>query len=1355
MPQPAENPFLVVGVGASAGGLGPLKDLVGALPPKSGVALVIIQHLDPRHESRLGELLQPHAHMPVVDASHGLKVKPDHAYVIQPNTSVALADGVLSVTPRPDDRRPHYPVDHFLRSLAAVQGSHAVGVILSGTGSDGTLGMCEIKAAGGVTFAQDEASAQHAGMPQSAIASGAVDLVLPPDAIGTRLAALKEHPYLSAPSDASEPGARDGGADEFPRVIAALRATTGVDFSEYRDSTIKRRTARRMLLRGFTSPADYARFIERDRDEANALYRDVLINVTSFFRDPEMFEDLKRTAFPAIVNGKADGVPVRVWVPGCSTGQEAYSLAIALLEFLDTAKHKRAIQIFATDLGDPAALDKARAGLYPESIEAEVSAERLRRFFTKEDRHYRIQKSVRDMCVFARQNVTVDPPFSRVDLVTCRNVMIYMSPPLQERLLPVFHFALNPGGFLVLGQAETVGSFGDLFELTNGAHKIYRRRETGVRPALTFMADDWLAGSLAKRPGVVNQPADFQREADRLVVSRYVPPSVLVNHDFEVQQFRGRTSPYLEAPSGHPTTNILRMAREGLFMELRSALTEAKAANAPVVRDSLHVRHGGADIEFTLRVLPIGVAHSPDCCFLVLFESKDWPAWSAGALAQDEGIAAHADRDASWLRQELASTKQYLQSIVDQQEAAAQELRAAHEEVLSSNEELQSTNEELETTKEELQSSNEELTTINEQFLNRNRELDGITDDLSNFISSADLPMVTVGRDLRIRRLTPAAQRAFNLLPTDVGRSLEHIKFSLAVDDIGGVVDQVISSVHVWEREVVDRQDRWWLLRVLPFRTADNRIDGATLVAVDIDLVRRSHELMEARDNALAIVQAVREPLVVLGDDCRIRMANDAFYALVGEGATELEDKIVWETGRGIWNADALRQSLKSACGSGASILNLEIERFVLGRSRRLVLNTRRVERDDRPSITLLSIDDVTDARQAEALRIDAETLRLLDKRKDEFLGILAHELRNPLAPMTFALELLRRSDGMPAEIARARQVLDRQVGHMVRIVDDLLDVSRITQGKVELRKERLELATVVTAAVELSRPAIDAAGHALTVSLPDEPIALDADPVRLTQVLVNLLNNAVKFTPTGGHIWLIAETVGDRHAGPDELRIRIRDTGVGIKEDVLPRIFDMFMQGDLSLERTRAGLGVGLTLVKNLVSLHGGTVEARSSGVGSGSEFTVCLPLDPKAQPVRRPGYSAEDLQPPRALRILIADDNDDGREMLGYLLGAEGHSVALAPDGPAAIETAESFHPEVIVLDIGMPGMNGYAVARILRQKAWTPRPAMVALSGLGQQEDKARAAEAGFDRHFTKPVDLDDLRAYLATVGRARPD
>jgi len=1034
------SPFAVVGIGASAGGLTPLKELLSALPPKPDAAFVVVQHLDPHAESHLAALLQPHTAMQVVTATHGARLAPNHLFVIQPNTYLAIADGTLSITPRPEDRRPYYPIDHCFRSLALAHGPRGIGVVLSGTGSDGTLGICEIKAAGGVTFAQDE-SAQHAGMPTSAIESGAIDLVLSAPEIGARIAELPQHPLLSG-QQTPEQAVQDG--EDYHRVIAALRSTSGVDFRQYRDTTIKRRTARRMLLRGLQTPAEYAHMLETDRAEAEALYRDVLINVTSFFRDPAMFDVLKQRVIPEILKAIPDGQPVRVWVPGCSTGQEAYSLAMVLMECLDGGHSGRAVQVFATDVGDAASLDHARAGIYPENIEAEVSPERLRRFFVKDGRHYRVQKFLRDCCVFARQNLTVDPPFSRVDLVSCRNVLIYMSAALQDRLLPIFHFALNRHGFLVLGIAESVGRYDDLFEAFDRQHKIFQRKETPRRAPLTFTTGDWLVEPPGRPTRAPQASAnDFQREADRLTLDAYAPPSVLVNEDFEIQQFRGRTTPYLETPAGQPTTNILRMVREGLLMELRSALTEAKAARKTVVREGLRVPNGGADETFTLRILPVSRAGTDENRLLVIFEGP------AGAAAAGALPGTASDHDVAWLRQELAATKLYLQAVIDEQASDSQELRAAHEEVLSSNEELQSTNEELETTKEELQSANEELTTINEQFEARNQELDSLTDDITNFISSADLPMATVGRDLRIRRVTPAAQRAFNLLPSDIGRSIEHIKFAFDLDRVGAMVGQVMTSMRPIDQEIRDRAGRWWLLQVRPFVTADNRIDGATLVAIDVDLVRRSRELMEARDYALAIVRTIREPLVVLDADCRIGLANEAYYRLFDETPDAITGRLLWETGHGVWNDAGLRRELEGACEGRLNLENFEIKRTVSGAGERtLVLNAQAVRREDRSTLLLLAVADVTDARQAEALRIDAETLRLINRRKDEFLGILAHELRNPLAPMRFALEILSQYEADPVASSRARLVLDRQVAHMTRIVDDLLDVSRIRRAR-------------------------------------------------------------------------------------------------------------------------------------------------------------------------------------------------------------------------------------------------------------------------------------------------------------------
>ena len=870
------SPFPIVGVGASAGGIDAITRLLAALPRESGLAVVVIQHLDPHHESQLSAILKARSSLKVDDATDGLEIQPNHLYVIQPNTNVAITDGVLSVTTRPDDRRPHYPIDHFLRSLAAVQGRHAVGVILSGTGSDGTLGLSEIKAVGGVTFAQDDQSAQHRGMPQSAVASGAVDLVLPPEGIAQQLAELPAHPYLST-SDVVRP-AEEG--DEFHEVIAALHQVSGVDFSQYRDTTIKRRTARRMLLRGFKSPRDYAQFLTRDAAEADALYRDVLINVTSFFREPAMFDELKQVVFPEIVRNTDGSQPIRVWVPGCSTGQEAYSLAIALLEFLSANKLPREIQIFATDLGDPAALDQARNGVYPANIESEISPERLAQFFTRTDRGYRIQKSVRDLCVFARQNITVDPPFSRVDLISCRNVLIYMSTPLQERLLPVFHFALNRDGFLVLGVAETAGPSADLFEPASRTHKIYRRKNSLRRPQLTFLLEQWLPGAGTRRADAPAQPSDVQREADRLTLSRYAPPAVLVNGQFEVVQFRGRTTPFLEAPAGQPTTNILRMAREGLFTELRSALEAAKATQAPVIREHLRISDGGHDLTFTLRVLPVRAPRFGPVAARGLRKRGPgadvaWPGApgerragrarrglvARGARRQQGVPAVHAGCAG---RREPGASRGPRRGAVEQRGAAEHERRARDDEGRAP-------------------VGERGAHTVNQQLQNRNRELDILADELSNFIGSADVPMVTVGRDLVIQRLTPAAHRAFNVVASDIGRSIAHIKFVLDVDHIDRIVESVIASMQPRESEHRDRDGRWWMLRVRPYVTSDQRIDGATLVAVDIDAIKRHHDVVAARDYALAVVQTVREPLVVLGSDCRVGLANQAFYDLVGE----------------------------------------------------------------------------------------------------------------------------------------------------------------------------------------------------------------------------------------------------------------------------------------------------------------------------------------------------------------------------------------------------------------------------------------------------------------------------------------
>ena len=836
--EPAPGDFPVVGIGASAGGLEAFQQLLAALPEHTGLAFVLVQHLDPRHDSRLADLLARSTPMPVVEATPGMALQPDHVVVIAPDTTLALAaDGTLLVQPRGNAPGPHLPIDHFLRSLAERHANRAIGVVLSGTGSDGTIGLEEIKAAGGVTLAQDEASARFSGMPLAALHSGCVDLVLPPDRIAHELARLGRHPYLapataeSAAERRTEQAGQDDNqdAEHFRAVLALLRAARGVDFAAYRDTTIRRRIMRRLMLHGGASLGAYVERLRADRGELDALFQDILINVTKFFREPEVFEALKARVFPELIAAREGDAPLRIWVPGCSTGQEAYSLAMALLEFFDDKPVHPPLQIFATDLSDGVALQKARAGLYPDSIEAEVSPQRLRRFFRKEDSHYRIVKNLREMIVFARQNVAGDPPFSRMDLISCRNLLIYLSPALQKRVIPTFHYALSPGGFLVLGASETIGSHTDLFAVVDQPHRIYARKSaSAARPYPHFRADEHQA-RLAGRPEPSGpsrpSPADWQREADRVAAGQYLPPGVLINDDFDVLQFRGQTGPFLAPASGEPSHNLLKLAREGLFMAVREAVANCRQSGAAVRQADVRIRGESGDRKIALHVLPVKLPQAGERCYLVLFEDS-----APRALPAATPAAAPLPADPSevqHLRSELNSTREYLQSLLEQQDAANEELKSANEEILSSNEELQSTNEELETAKEELQSINEELTTVNEQLQLRNAELAGLNDDMSNLLASSGIPQVVLGVDLRIWRFTPAAGKLLGLLTGDIGRPLAHLKLGFAMPDLEALAEQVIANVQPQEREARGPDGRAYLLRVHPYRTADNRIAGA------------------------------------------------------------------------------------------------------------------------------------------------------------------------------------------------------------------------------------------------------------------------------------------------------------------------------------------------------------------------------------------------------------------------------------------------------------------------------------------------------------------------------------------------
>jgi len=838
-----ETAFPVVAVGASAGGLEAFTKLLQNLPVDTGMAFVLVQHLDPKHVSLLPGLLSRATAMPVAEVKDGMRLEPNHIYVLPPNYGLALLHGVLHLLPR-DEHGKHLPIDDFMHSLADDQKNNAIGVVLSGTASDGTLGLKDIKAAGGITFAQSEESAEYGGMPHSAIAVGHVDFILTPEGIAEKLTRLAHHPYLLPEMlDQQESMLAESG-DNLSKIFILLRAHTGNDFTYYKHSTLQRRIHRRMVLHQLERMEDYIKLLQKQPAELDALFQDILINVTSFFRDPETFEALKKEVFPRLAEKRAGDLPLRIWVPGCSTGEEPYSLAIALMEFLGDRAPGVAVQIFATDI-DGKAVDKARQGIYPQSIVEDVSPQRLQRFFIKTTAGYQISKAIRDMCIFALQNVIKDPPFSKLDLILCRNLMIYLGSMLQQKVLHTFHYALRPNGFLMLGTSETTGALADLFALVDKKSKIYIKKTTALRASYDFTAPPHSISPLdAEKPAPVRGPSalDIQHEAECAILDAYSPPGVIINQEMQILQFRGQTGPYIEPAPGSASLNLLKMARQDLALELREMLHQAIDSKATVRKENIHTRHGGGSQTLNLQVIPLQGTEIAEHCFLVLFEpvsdvqgekrKSDGPAVSATPDPRD--LKIHE------LESELLTSRQYLQSIIEEQETTNQELQSANEEIQSANEELQSTNEELETAKEELQSTNEELATINEEHEMHNQELIRANNDLTNLLASVDLAVLILSEDLRIRRFTPKAKTLLNLIDTDIDRPIGHIRPNVNVPDLEKRALEVIDTMSPQFLEVQDNQGRWYELRIRPYKTMGHRIQG--VVAVFIDITERKIE---------------------------------------------------------------------------------------------------------------------------------------------------------------------------------------------------------------------------------------------------------------------------------------------------------------------------------------------------------------------------------------------------------------------------------------------------------------------------------------------------------------------------------
>ena len=1209
-----------MGIGASAGGLVALRKLFSEVPEDPGLAFVVVLHLSPEHESHMTELIQPHCPMPIQQVSETVTLEPNRIYVIPPNANLNTIDTHLRLSAFEAERGSRAPIDHFLRTLAETHAERAVGIVLTGMGSDGTLGLRHVREHGGLTIAQDPDEAEYDGMPRSAITAGVVDRVLP-------IAEMPEHIIRFAGTEPKVPAAEaDEGepTDILQEIFDHVRTITGRDFDAYKRSTILRRMRRRMQLHHIEAPSAYLKLLRQVPGEAEALADDLLITVTEFFRDPAAFECLEKEVIPRLFEGKGAEDEVRIWSVGCSTGEEAYSLAILLLE--EAARRQEhppaKVQIFASDLHD-GVLKKAREGIYPESIHTSISPERLRRFFTHEDSNYRVRSFVRDVVVFTPHNLLRDPPFARLDLITSRNILMYFQRDAQRDVARIFHYALKPDGFLLVGSSETVEP-SDLFKLENKEHCLHRRRDLHGRE-LHLPMPLFLQGKgrhALKGPGKdrAERSGGFGVLHEKMA-ERYAPPSILVNEHHEVVHYSAHAGRYLLIPGGEPTNNVYKLVQEPLGIELRATLYAARESGAGARSKPIQLE--GQPYQIVLRVRP---AEEPDLkgYFLVIFDQIEPPEAAGGPADQ-----ARADSAVRELETELDLTKKRLGTAIGEYEASREEMYASLEELQSSNEELRSTTEELETSKEELQSMNEELVTANQENRHRLDELSQLTADLQNFLAATDIPTLFLDRELRIVRYTPHVDRLFNVRRTDLGRPLADLSHRLGENALNGDARQVLERLVPMERELQSHQGRWYLTRVLPYRTVDDRINGVVMTFIDITERKASEEALRVSNAALASRTA------------------------------EVEHRV--------------RQLQK---------LTMEIS-------------------------------------QTE------------DRERRRMAEILHDDLQQQLASTKFHLTILNgRAKGDPAQQALIAK-LDGMLKDAIQTSRDLShDLSPATLYTGDMRQTFQTLAEKVK-----SR-------HGMTVHVAGDPVHVQSDALKafLCKAGKELLFNAVK------------------HAEVKAAKVRLRRFG----RYVCLAIADRGRGFDPTAMAEHDGLG--LLSIRERIELLGGRMKIRSR-IGEGSRFLITVPDGENAVPARRtrhprrevqsrPGTTAETVQTVSegTIHVVIADDHEIVRQGLVGLLGREPDMqlVGEAANGREAVDLAYRMRPDVLIMDVSMPLINGIEATRQI--KAHVPEARVIGLSMATDPDTAERMRQAGADAYLCKTDSAEELLAAIRGAAAA---
>lgn len=1351
---PSKLPFFVVGIGASAGGLVAISRFFEAMPAESGMAFVIVVHLSPKHESELAAILQRKTKMPVLQVTQTVNIEANHVYIIPPNNNLVMNDGKLQPVPVVRQHSTHSEIDLFLRALAEVHRERAVGIILSGAGADGAVGISRIKEKGGIAIAQSLDDAEYDSMPRSAIDTGLIDIILPAAEIPQRLIALGRNAGQirlpsAAPSAHGEEasGQVDGSKDAeaaLQEIMKLLRQSTGHDFRYYKRATVLRRIERRLQIHGLPDVVAYRDFIRQHPEETGALLQDMLISVTNFFRDRAAFEALERDIVPSIFENAGPDEQIRCWSVACATGEEAYSIAMLMADQNALASKPRSIQVFASDI-DERAITIARHGLYPESVAADIAPARLRQYFTRDGQQYRVTDKIRQTILFSLHNILHDPPFSRLHLVSCRNLLIYLERDVQKKVLEVLHYALQPGGYLFLGSAETAEIAGGLFTPVDKKHRIYRATQVRIssypqvpQPALTLAATPVKPG----RNRAERRKASPE-ELHRRFVEDFMPPSILIDGNGDIIYVTSQAGRFLYYPHGELTKSILALVRPELRLELSAALFQARQAHEEIASGWIRMKQGDAMLPVRLVVRP-GKDDSglKDTTLVVFEESADIGEVKIPEAPSENSAMLHLER-------ELGQTKEELQSVIEQYETALEDSKASNEELQAMNEELRSATEEMETSKEELQSINEELNTVNAELKMKVEETSKANDDLENFVAATEIATIFIDRGMRIKRYTKPAAGLFNLIPTDVDRPLLDITNRLEYPRLRQHIEQVFEKLQPVEREVRGTEGQWYIARLLPYRTAEHHIDGVVLTFIDISWRKAVEERLYRSEQQMRLIAACTQDYAIttMDMDGNVTSWNNGAQKLFGYSEQEITGKSASllytpEDNANRVFAEELRLALKNG--------RVEDDRWHMRKDGSRVFcsgitfplsdgELRGYVKIARDLTGSKQNQDQRDARLAweKQERIRAEEAARV---RDEFFAVLSHELKQPLNLIQLTAEMMGRlpeSARLPA-ILRGAATIKRTVESQAKIIDDLMDLSRLHTGKLTLVRTQINFSEAVAHVVDMMMSDAQQRGISLVLEQSPKDLIIQGDIVRIEQIVWNLLSNALKFTPTGGRVQVRLRQENNVAC------LEVTDTGKGIAPEFLPFVFDMFRQADSGTTRQYGGMGIGLALVKELVASHGGRIDVHSDGAGKGAAFQVSLPTavarDTVAPPVASAGGNLT------GKRILLVDDGVDMLESLAALLGMEGAVVTTAASGPDAIalaqEAGDPYH--LIVSDIGMPGMDGHALLAELRKLPATAETPAIALSGFTRPKDVDVALAAGFDSHVRKPVAFDHFIA-----------